>query len=84
MRLNSSIKQFKDPIFEENQPSNAKFSPDGSLLYVGAGNNLLTFDIKTDKILIDNSTLHKESTRDEINYVTISPDGNYIASCDDS
>ena len=84
LRLNSSIKQFKDPLFEENLPSNAKFSPDGSLMYVGAGRNLLTFDIKTDKILIDNCTLHKESTRDEINYVTISPDGKFVASCDDS
>jgi len=84
LRLNSSIKQFKDPIFEENQPSNAKFSPDGSLLYVGAGTNLLTFDVKTDKILIDQSTLHKESTRDEINYVAVSSDGKWVASCDDS
>ena len=82
--MNSSIKQYKDPIFKDNSLSNAKINPDGSRLHVGAGRNILEFDLKTEKILIDKSTLSLEKTRDEINFVAVSPDGKYIASCDDS
>jgi WD40 repeat protein len=84
LRINSSIKQFKDPLFAENSASNAKMSPDGSRLYVGAGQNILEFDLKTEKILIDKSVRNQEKTRDEINFVTVSPNGKFLASCDDS
>lgn len=82
--MNTSIKQYKDPLFTENPPSNAKMSPDGSKLFVGAGKHILDFDLKTERILINECTKHKELARDEINFVTISPDGKFLASCDDS
>jgi len=84
LRADESIKVYKDPLFVENTPSNVKILPDGSKILAGAGSNILAFDMKTDKILVEESTLHKNCTRDEINCVAISPDGKYTASCDDS
>ncbi len=82
--MDESIKVYKDPLFIENSPSNAKITPDGSRIIAGAGSNVLAFDMKTDKILVDACMLTKNSARDEINFVAVSPCGKYTASCDDS
>jgi len=71
-------------LFKENNLSNAKFSPNFDKIYVGCGKSLVEFDPKTEKILINEAINKIEKTTDEINFVTVSNDGKYLATCDDA
>jgi len=84
LRMNSSIKQFVDPAFKETGLSSVKISRDGSQLYAAAGAQVYAFDIKTEKVLINESQKQIPLCGDEINQIQISEDGRFLAGCDDS
>jgi hypothetical protein len=85
LRINSSIKRYTDPSFANKNLSNAKFSPNFDKIYVGCENSIVEFDPKTDKILVDKASyIANKLTNDEINFVAVSSDGKFLATCDDS
>lgn len=84
LRLNSSVKRLTCNEIKDKTLSNAKFDHEGSKVYAGLEKEIVQFDLKKDKILIEECSKIKEATRDEINYLNVSNDGKYLASCDDS
>jgi WD40 repeat protein len=83
LRLNSSIKRFTDDKMNNKELSNAKLSPDGNQLFAGASTSIFSFDLRTDKILVEIANKQRETTEEEINFVTLDSDGKFLASCDD-
>lgn len=84
LRMNSSIKQFVDPGFKNNDLSHVKISPDGQTIFAAASQKLFAFDLKTDKVLINECQNQFDLCGDDINQIQISYNGRFLVGCDDS
>ena len=83
LRKNSSIKRYIDPEFKDKEMANIRFSKDGNKIFQACGNSIYQFDLRTDKILVNNNEKSILSNNDEINHIQVDEENKYIVACDD-
>ena len=63
--------------------ANIIFSKDWNKIFQACGNSIYQFDLRTDKILINNNEKSILSNNDEINHIQVDEENKYIVACDD-
>mmetsp|Transcript_55889 Transcript_55889/g.63801 ORF Transcript_55889/g.63801 Transcript_55889/m.63801 type:complete len:341 (+) Transcript_55889:92-1114(+) len=84
MRMKTSVKRYGCPQFKDSAPTNVAFSPCGTEIYATSDANFLTFDVRTDSILISEPKLTRTVNADEINQIHINPANGLIGLPDDN